>query len=286
MTQNILDLAAELQPRLIEIRRDLHAHPEIGLQEVRTSAIVADTLESLGLEVKRNFYATGVVGLLRGAKPGKTLLIRADMDALPVKEETGLPYQSVCDGKMHACGHDAHTTWLLGTAMILSQMRDHLCGNVKFMFQPAEENPGGANEMIHEGILQNPTVDFAMGAHVSPELPAGMYVIEDGPVTSNPDFFRVTIQGKGAHGASPHTGVDAIMMGVKVYNLLETFVSRLSAARPGVPLRRVVSWRAPSAASDRRFGNRPGHLSTPLPAPSRSSMAEAMTSTMRPSLFP
>lgn len=228
MTQNILDLAAEFQPRLIEIRRDLHAHPEIGLQEVRTSAIVADTLESLGLEVKRNFYATGVVGLLRGAKPGKTLLIRADMDALPVKEETGLPYQSVCDGKMHACGHDAHTTWLLGTAMILSQMRDHLCGNVKFMFQPAEENPGGANEMIHEGILQNPTVDFAMGAHVSPELPAGMYVIEDGPVTSNPDFFRVTIQGKGAHGASPHTGVDAIMMGVKVYNLLETFVSRLS----------------------------------------------------------
>ena len=228
MTQRILELAAEIQPRLVEIRRDIHAHPELGLEEERTSAIVADTLEALGLEVRRNFYATGVVGLLRGAKPGKTLLLRADMDALPVREETGLPYKSLCDGKMHACGHDAHTTWLLGTAMILSRLRDQLCGNVKFMFQPAEENPGGANEMIHEGLLQNPDVDFAMGAHVNPTLPAGKYLIEDGPVTSNPDFFRITLVGKGSHGSAPQDGIDAIAMGVKVYNLLETFVSRLS----------------------------------------------------------
>ena len=141
---------------------------------------------------------------------------------------SGLPFQSLCDGKMHACGHDAHTTWLLGTAMILSRLRGQLCGNVKFMFQPAEENPGGADEMIHEGLLRDPDVDFAMGAHVNPTLPAGSYLIEDGPVTSNPDFFRITIRGKGSHGSAPQDGIDAIAMGVKIYNLLETFVSRLS----------------------------------------------------------
>ena len=228
MTDKILQIAKEIEPRLVEIRRDIHSHPELGLQEERTSKIVADTLEELGLEVKRNFYATGVVGLLRGGKPGKTLLIRADMDALPVQEENDLPFKSTCDGKMHACGHDAHTTWLLGTAMILSRLKDELCGNVKFMFQPAEESPGGADQMIGEGILENPKVDLAMGAHVSADLPVGNYIIEDGPVTANPDFFKVTIRGKGAHGSTPQESIDALLMGVQVYNQLQSFVSRLS----------------------------------------------------------
>ena len=230
MTEKILAIAKEIEPRLIQIRRDIHSHPELGLQEERTAKLVADTLEELGLEVKRNFFATGVVGLLKGGKPGKTLLIRADMDALPVQEENDLPYRSTCDGKMHACGHDAHTTWLLGTAMILSRLKEDLCGNVKFMFQPAEEAPGGADEMIHEGLLENPKVDMAMAAHVSADMPVGKLIIQDGPVTANPDFFKLTLHGKGTHGAYPQNGIDALNMGVQVYNQLSSFVSRLSDA--------------------------------------------------------
>ena len=226
--EQVLEAARAIAPQLIEFRRDLHRHPEIGLKEERTSEQVAQALEALGLEVQRNFFATGVVGLLRGSQPGKTILIRADMDALPVQELNDSPYRSQCDGVMHACGHDAHTAWLLGAATILAGMKETLKGNVKFMFQPAEECPGGANEMIQEGILENPKVDFAMGAHVTPDLPTGRYLIDPGAVTANPDFFKVTLLGRDAHGSSPHQSVDAINMGVQVYNLLQSFVSRLS----------------------------------------------------------
>ncbi len=226
MNNTIKTIAAEIQDELVKIRRDLHSHPELGLQENRTSDIVAAKLKEIGLEVDRDCYATGVVGLLRGAGEGKTVLIRADMDALPLCELNDHGYVSKYEGKMHACGHDAHTTWLLGTAMILSRIRDKINGNVKFMFQPAEEAPGGAEHMVANAVLENPKVDISFGAHVLPDIDAGVYLMQDGPVTSNPDFFDIVIQGKGAHGSTPHDSIDPIAMGVSVYDELQKFISR------------------------------------------------------------
>lgn len=228
MKEHILKLAEEASPKLVEIRRDLHEHPELGFEEVRTAEIVAGILESLGIEVQRGVSKTGVVGLIRGKHPGKTLLLRADMDALPVGEENEVAYCSKEAGKMHACGHDAHTTWLLGTAMILAQIREELHGTVKLVFQPSEEAPGGCDSMVSAGILKNPHVDMALAGHVAPSYKTGTYWIQKGPVTANPDFFTLKLYGNGAHGSEPHHSVDAINMGVKVYELLQTFVSRIS----------------------------------------------------------
>ncbi len=223
----IKQMASSLQDRLVQIRRTLHQHPELGFEEEQTGALVADTLRGLGLEVQTGVAKTGVVGLLRGAKPGKTVALRADMDALPVTELNQHEYRSKTPGKMHACGHDAHVTTLLGTAMVLSQLRDQLAGNVKFIFQPAEEGPGGAEQMVAEGVLENPKVDAIVGAHVWPGIPAGRVGVAPGPMMAAPDTMNLKIIGRGGHGAEPHLTIDAVAISAQVITALQNIVSRM-----------------------------------------------------------
>ncbi|TZE80249.1 amidohydrolase [Calorimonas adulescens] len=217
----------ELFDEVVAIRRDFHKHPELGFQEVRTAGIVAEKLREYGLEVKTGINKTGVVGLLRGAQPGKTVLLRADMDALKVNEENECDYKSEIEGVMHACGHDAHTAMLLVAAKVLSRHRDEIKGNIKFLFQPSEENfPGGALGMIEEGVLEDPHVDAVFGQHVWAGIPSGKIGVRPGPIMAAPDEFRLTIKGKGGHGSAPHLGVDALVIGAQVVLALQTLVSR------------------------------------------------------------
>lgn len=222
----ILTKANAIKDELIAIRRDIHANPEIGLEEIRTSGIVEQKLRGLGLEVKTGIGITGVIGTLYGSHPGKTLLLRADMDCLKMTELNEAPYKSKREGFMHACGHDAHTTWLLGAAMILSELKGNLHGNVKFLFQPAEETDGGAERMILAGAMENPTVDAVIGAHVWPLYDSGKIAIKTGPMMAAPDMFKLKIYGKGGHGAEPHRSIDPIAIGCQVYMGLQTIVSR------------------------------------------------------------
>lgn len=222
----ILNKASTIKDELIAIRRDIHSNPEIGLEEIRTSGLVAEKLKQLNLEVQTAVGVTGVIGTLYGKHPGKTLLLRADMDCLKMLELNDVSYKSKNEGLMHACGHDAHTTWLLGAAMILSEMREQLHGNVKFLFQPAEETDGGAERMIAAGALENPKVDAAIGAHVWPLLDSGKIAVKNGPMMAAPDMFKLKIFGKGGHGAEPHRSIDPIAIGCQVYLGLQTIVSR------------------------------------------------------------
>lgn len=214
--------------RVIEWRRDIHSHPELSQHEERTSALAAKILEGLGLEVTRNVGGYGVVGLLRGSHDGKTIALRADMDALPLNEETGLEYTSVNEGVMHACGHDTHTAMLLGTACALSEMRNELNGNVKFIFQPAEElNPtGGAPGMIRDGVLENPNVDAMLALHVWPSYETGKIVTRSGSLMAASDRIYITVHGKTAHGSRPDQGVDAIVAASNVVTGLQSIISR------------------------------------------------------------
>jgi amidohydrolase len=217
---------ASLKDEMIKMRRDFHRRPEPGFQEVETSKVVARRLEEYGLEVKSGIAKTGVVGLLRGKREGKTLIIRADMDALTVKEQTGVEYASENEGVMHACGHDGHMTIGLTTARILSRHRDEIGGNVKFIFQPAEEGPGGAKPMIEEGVMDDPKVDAAIGLHLWNYLPVGKVAVSPGPVMASMDSMRIRIKGKGGHGAIPHEAVDSIVVSSHVVTALQTVVSR------------------------------------------------------------
>ncbi len=211
----------------VALRRDFHRHPELGFREVRTSGIVAEKLRECGLEVTMGVNKTGVVGLLRGPQPGKTVLLRADMDALPVSEENDCDYRSEVDGVMHACGHDAHTAMLLMAAKILSKHRDGISGNIKFVFQPSEEYAtGGAQGMISEGVMENPHVDAVFGQHVWSSVPFGKIGVRPGPLMASPDAFTITIRGKGGHGSAPHLGTDALVIGAHVVLALQTLVSR------------------------------------------------------------
>jgi amidohydrolase len=211
---------------VIRTRRDLHRIPESGFQEVKTSAHVAERLKELRIEVQTGVAGTGVVGLLRGGRPGPTLMIRADMDALPIAEETGLAFASTHPGCMHACGHDAHMAMALGAAAVLSRLKDRIQGQVKFVFQPAEEGPGGAQPMIAAGVMQNPPVDFAIGCHLWSERPEGFIGVRPGPFMAAMDRFDLKIIGKGGHGAQPHLCVDAIEVGTQVVAALQRIVSR------------------------------------------------------------
>ena len=211
--------------RAIELRREIHRHPELGNDENRTSELVQRTLEECGWEVSRPM-GTSVVGLLRGSKPGKTVAIRADMDALRIQENTGLPFSSEVPGVMHACGHDFHTAGLLGAAMLLSEHRNELIGNVKLFFQPDEEMNGGAQRMIDALCLENPHVDAVFGAHVDPDLPAGSVGVRYGKMYAASDIFKIVIRGAGCHGASPETGIDPIAVGAQVISALQQIVSR------------------------------------------------------------
>ena len=227
----IQHLAAALQPKLVEIRRDLHQHPELSNREFRTAGIVAEHLKGLGLSVQTGVAHTGVVGLLEGNRPGPTIAVRADMDALPIQELNAVPYRSKHDGVKHACGHDVHTTVGLGVAEVLSQIRTTLPGSVKFIFQPAEEGApagetGGAYLMLDEGVLDNPSVESILGLHVMPTLDAGMLGYHAGPVWASNDAIELVIHGRKTHGAYPHTGVDAILVASHVLQALQTLVNR------------------------------------------------------------
>lgn len=232
-----------IQPRMVAWRRDIHQNPELSGQEVRTAALVAEHLRSLGLEVRTGVGGHGVVGLLTGGRPGKVVALRADMDALPVAEVTGLPFASrvtqmnmgVESPVMHACGHDGHTAMLMGVAEVLAAMREQIPGSVKFIFQPSEEGtsvpptPGmswGAKAMVEEGALENPRPDVAFALHIIPNMPSGMIGYRSGPLFASGDTVRIRISGKQTHGAFPWNGVDPVVVSAQVVTALQTIVSR------------------------------------------------------------
>ncbi len=218
--------ALALGEQLVAWRRDFHRHPELGFEEERTAGIVASYLRKLGLEVQERVAQTGVVGLLEGAQPGPTVMLRFDMDALPIEEENDVPYRSEHPGRMHACGHDGHVAIGLGTATLLSRYRDHLRGQVKFIFQPAEEGFGGAARMVEEGVLQAPSPDLAFGLHLWSQLPVGKVAAQPGPFMAAAGFFSVDVAGQGGHGAQPHLTVDPLVTAAHIVVALQTVVSR------------------------------------------------------------
>ena len=220
------ELANAQHAELVNIRRHLHENPELGFEEVATAQYIADYLAGLGLEVTSQVAKTGVVALLRGARPGKTVAIRADMDALPIQELNEVPYKSKHPGKMHACGHDAHVAAAIGAARILWELRDQINGNVKFIFQPAEEAPGGAEPMIAAGVLENPAVDAIIGGHVWGSLESGIIEVMSGPTMASSDIIRLKIIGKGGHAAQPHTTIDPIVIASEIVGALQKIVSR------------------------------------------------------------
>ena len=223
---NVKELVQKHKQQVVGIRRELHQIPEPAYTEKKTSARVADHLKAAGLEVRTGIAKFGVVGLLRTERPGPTLMIRADMDALPVTEQTGLSFSSAHAGAMHACGHDAHMAMVLGAALVLSKMKENLKGNVKFLFQPAEEGPGGAKPMIDEGVMENPKVDYAVGCHLWPGSPEGTIGVKAGTIMAAMNRFDIRIIGSQGHGAMPHLCVDALEVGTQVVNALQRIVSR------------------------------------------------------------
>ncbi|OQB15183.1 MAG: putative hydrolase YxeP [Firmicutes bacterium ADurb.Bin193] len=211
----LFKITAEKEKELIQLRRRLHMNPELGFSEYETSNLIAEYLEKSGVEVTRGVAKTGVVGLIRGKGDGKTLLLRADIDALPMQETAECEYASLRNGAMHACGHDVHTAVLLGAAGILSETRGNFPGNIKLVFQPAEESIGGALPMIEAGVMENPRVDGAAAFHIS-ELPLGSIGIKKGCVTASPDHFHIRITGRGGHGASPESCVNPVEIGSRI----------------------------------------------------------------------
>ena len=226
VTQEIKKISSEIVDKIITIRRKIHMHPELGFKEFETSSLIADYLHKLGIEVKAGIAGTGVCGLLKGTSPGKTIAIRADIDALPIVEANTFHYISQNPGVMHACGHDAHISVALGAAEILSKLRHTINGNIKFIFQPGEEGLGGAKHMIDEGIMDAPVVDAIIAAHVSPALKTGQISILPGPIMASPSEFEIVIKGKGGHAAEPQNAVDPISIGVNLINLFQTIISR------------------------------------------------------------
>jgi amidohydrolase len=243
-TADIAKRAALLETKLIAWRRDIHEHPELGEQETRTAALIADHLRTLGMEVRTGVGVTGVVAVLKGGKPGAVVALRADMDALPVKEAVALPFASKARSKnkgaevdvMHACGHDAHVAILMATAELLAGMRELIPGTVKFIFQPAEEGPSlftpdgsqiwGAKRMIAEGAMDNPKPNAVFGLHVAATLPAGRIAYRPGTLMAGADELHITVNGKQTHGAQPHAGVDPIVVSAQIIMGLQTVISR------------------------------------------------------------
>ena len=214
----------ELEPELIALRRDFHAHPELGFEEVRTQAKVTEYLEYLGISA-RAVAGTGVLGVLPGRRPGKTILLRADMDALPIQEENETPYRSTRTGVMHACGHDGHTAMLLAAAKVLREHRDRIGGTVKFAFQPNEED-AGAGRMLAEGVLDNPAVDAAFGCHLWNGLATGTIDLRPGPIMAASHYFTLTIRGRGGHAGFAHLSVDPILTAAQVIQAVQAVQTR------------------------------------------------------------
>ncbi len=208
----------EIFDELVSIRRQIHENPELEYQEFETSALICRHLDKLGIPYKKGVAKTGVVALIEVSPKAKTLLMRADMDALPMQEETDACFKSKVDGVMHACGHDAHVAILLGCASVLSKMKDQLSCNVKLVFQPAEEDAGGAMPMIEEGVMENPHVDAAIGGHVMNSVPAGKVLVKYDEVMASPDDFDLVVHGRGGHGGYPHNCIDPIAVAVQILN--------------------------------------------------------------------
>lgn len=250
LTDRVIDNAAQLEQKAIDWRHDIHQHPELGNQETRTAALIAEHLRQLGMTVETGVGTTGVVAMLKGGKPGPVVALRADMDALPVAENTGLAYASSVKqeylGKsmpvMHACGHDAHVAILMAVAENLAAVREELPGSVKFIFQPAEEGPSdyvydgeryfGARLMVEEGVLENPAVDAIFGLHVTAAAPTGVIGYRSGPTMASSGDLHITVTGKQTHGAQPWNGVDPIVASAQIITGLQTVVSRRTDIMP------------------------------------------------------
>lgn len=241
MPNSIEDAIEKIEAKSISWRRDLHKNPELGNREFRTAKIIATHLKSLGMEVKEGVAHTGVVGILKGSSPGPVVALRADMDALPVKERVDIAFASKATSEyngqtvdvMHACGHDVHVSILMSVAEILAGMKDELAGTVKFIFQPAEEGPpageeGGAELMVKQGVLENPKVDAVFGLHVNAQTPVGQIKYREEGMMAASDWFTITIKGKQSHGAQPWLSVDPVVIGAQIIEALQTIVSRQS----------------------------------------------------------
>lgn len=237
--EKIENAVAKIESKCIAWRRDFHEHPELGNREFRTAKIIADHLRSLGIEVKENVAKTGVIGILKGGKPGPVIGLRADMDGLPVTERVNLPFASKAKavyngqevGVMHACGHDTHVAMLMSVAEVLAGMKNDLAGTVKFVFQPAEEGPpqgeeGGAALMVKEGVLNNPDVDVMFGLHINAQTPVGQIKYREQGMMAASDWFTIKIHGKQSHGAQPWLGIDPVVIGTQIIQGLQTIVSR------------------------------------------------------------
>ncbi|MBS9390621.1 MAG: amidohydrolase [Dolichospermum sp. WA123] len=252
MLNRIKDLTTNISHRLVEIRRHIHAHPELSGKEYQTAAFVAGVLSANGLHVEEGIGRTGVIGELQGTQPSDRILaIRTDMDALPIQERTSLEYASRIEGVMHACGHDIHTTVGLGTAMVLSQIAPELGGKVRFLFQPAEEIAQGANWMVQDGVMNN--VAAILGLHVFPSIPAGSVGIRYGALTAAADNLEIIIIGESGHGARPHEAIDAIWIAAQVITSLQQAISRTqNPLRPVVlSIGQINGGRAPNVIADK-----------------------------------
>jgi amidohydrolase len=221
-----IDLPQALIDDVVATRRDLHAHPELGFEETRTAGIVAARLRALGYEVHEGIAVTGVIGVLRSDRPGKTIMLRADMDALPLPEETASAYRSIVAGKMHACGHDGHVAMLLGAAREIAERRDALAGTLVLCFQPAEEGHGGAQRMVEEGLLERFGIERAYGLHLSSQHRTGTFGFREGPFYASSDSIEITIEGFGGHGAAPHLSIDPIPVAAEFVCAVQRVVSR------------------------------------------------------------
>ena len=227
MNTQLQKKAFDLKDQLIQWRRDFHMHPELGLSEFRTSKKVLEELTRLDIKVTSGIGGTGVTGLIKGGQKGKTIALRADMDALPITEENDVPYRSRNRGVMHACGHDAHTSILLGAATILAGLKKSLKGNVKLIFQPAEEiTEGGASILVRHGVLKKPAVNAIVGLHVMPRFPSGKIAIKEGVVTAATDKLQIRIIGKSGHAARPHEAVDSIIIASQIINSIQAIITR------------------------------------------------------------
>ncbi|GJQ36979.1 MAG: peptidase M20 [Anaerolineaceae bacterium] len=235
-----LKQAQDLFPYTQAMRRDFHKHPELGFNEIRTGGIVAKELEALGIEVTKGVGKTGVVGFLEGSKPGPTILLRFDMDALPINEDTGAEYSSENPGVMHACGHDGHTAIGLTVAKILNERKNELAGNIKFCFQPSEEGTngeeiGGALMMMRDGVLEGPKVEKTLSLHLWNDKPVGWLHVAEGPVMAGADLFSIKLTGKGGHGAQPEVTIDPIVCASQIVTALQSIVARnIEPLKPAV----------------------------------------------------
>jgi len=221
-----IDVPADVVNEVVATRRDLHEHPELGFEEHRTSAMVAARLRELGYDVHTGIGQTGVVGVLRGARAGKTIMLRADMDGLPIDEENEVPYRSRTATHMHACGHDGHVAMLLGAARVVASRKDEVAGTVCFLFQPAEEGKGGAKAMVEDGVLERFGIERAYGLHLASSHPAGQVGVREGAFYASSDSIEITIEGKGGHGAAPHLSIDPVYVASQFVVAVQQVVSR------------------------------------------------------------